>query len=140
MLYGCENCEKDDVTTLSYHDGFVCVTPTNSLRYGNGISPVYSMLKNNLKLCVGGDNILKEMSLFADLQSGILNESGLITNEDVLNSVTIYPNELLGRNAGKVEVGQVADLVLLDSIDLLNLNTSNVVYTIANGKVIYSRS
>ena len=140
MLYGCENCEKDDVTTLSYHDGFVCVTPTNSLRCGNGISPVYSMLKNNLKLCVGGENILKEMSLFADLQSGVLNEAGLITNDDVLNSVTIYPNGLLGRNAGKVEVGQVADLVLLDSIDLLNLSTLNVVYTIANGKVIYSRN
>lgn len=137
MLVGCENCEKDDVKTLSYHNGFECVTPTDSLRCGNGVAPVYSMIKNNLNLCIGGENMLKEMALFSDLQSGVLNESELVGVGDLLNAVSCNPNNFLGRNAGKVEVGQIADLVLLDSIDFLNLNTSNVYCTIANGKVIY---
>lgn len=139
MLLGCENCDKDDVEIMQYHDTYVCVTPTKSLRLGNGVAPVYSMIKNGVGVCLGGDNFLKEISLVSDLQSGVLNESGLVSNLDLDNITSINPNKLLKQNAGEIGIGNHADLVVLDTPSILDLNTSNVLYTIANGKVIYKK-
>ncbi len=139
MLLGVDNCDKDDVEVLGCHDTFACITPTRSLRCGNGVAPVVSLLKHNVKVCVGGDNMLRELALVFDLQSGTLNEANVISINEYFNLASINANALLGRNAGEVKVGQIADLVILDNLNLLDLNTSDVFCTIANGKVIYRR-
>lgn len=139
MLIGCENCDKEDATLLGEHDSFVCVTPTNSLRNGKGIAPIVALKNAGVNLCVGGENMLKELALIADLPAGVLNESGVLDESDVLKIASYNPNLLLNRLAGKVEVGQIADLVISDSPNLFDLNSSNIVYTFASGKIIYKR-
>jgi len=139
MLLGVENCDKDDVEVLGCHDVFTCVTPTKSLRNGNGVAPVVSLLKHGVNICVGGDNMLKELALVYDLQAGTLNEKDVIALDEYFNFSSLNANKLLGRNAGEIKVGQIADLVILDDINLFDLNTSDVYCTFANGKMIYKR-
>lgn len=139
LILGCENCDKEDVELLRYHNSFVCVTPTDSLRSGNGIAPLYSFLKNNISVCVGGTNILKEISLLSDLQSGTLNEKSVVGFSQLVDIASSNPNRLLNRNAGEIKEGAFADLVVLDSCDLLNLTSENVFCTIVDGKIVYKR-
>lgn len=139
LVAGCEVCDKEDVDLLNYKDAFVCVTPTESLRAGNGIAPLYSLMKNGVPVCLGGMDFLKEISLSADLQAGVLNQPGVVSLDDLVGFASINPNRFLERNAGAIDENSLADLVVLDTPDLLNATTDNVCYTFSKGKLIYKK-
>lgn len=103
MVGGCVYCDKDDVALLKQYDAKVCVWPSRNLIMGEGVAPVYSMIKNNIDICIGiesicAPDIFREMFLLKNLQSGVMNMSGAIDDKSVLkcaqNNLSNYGDDV----------------------------------------------
>ena len=137
MIIDCVYVDKDDVELLKNYDTTICSCSTKNLRSGNGIAPTYSFIKNNINVVLGGvsSNHFKELSLLSDLQSGTLNEKGIISDSQILN---INSNNFhLFNDIGCLEVGGYADIVIVDENDILNLTPLNVKMVFIDGECRY---
>ena len=97
-----------------------------------------ALVRNDVMITAGTDSnatgTIAGFSLHDELQS--LNKIGL-SNSQVLYAATVAPSEWMHSNAGKIEVGFRADLVLLLKNPLENIsNTRTINAVISNGKLI----
>ena len=82
---------------------------------------------------VAGTDTPNAMNLHGELMSYTL--AGM-TPFEALKTATVNPARALGMNAGTIEPGKLADLVILDANPLANIaNTLKVRQVIANGRV-----
>lgn len=139
--------------------GVSCVhNPYSNLKLGSGVAPIPAMLAAGVNVALGTDGMSSHNSadLFADLKLTALLHNGVgrdplaMTARQALELATVGGARALGRDAGRIAPGAVADLILLD-FDAPNLTPchdvaenlvfaahgSNVVMNMARGRVIY---
>ncbi len=98
-----------------------------------------ALLHNGVTITAGTDangacGVIPGFSLHDELES--LSEVGL-SNAQILHTATLAPAKWMGSNAGKIEVGYKADLVLLKKNPLENIkNTRTINAVITNGKLL----
>ena len=97
-----------------------------------------ALFRNGVTVTAGTDagnpGIIPGFSLHDELEQ--LNAIGL-SNQQVLHSATKAAAEWVDTNAGTIEVGRRADMVLLDENPLLDINnTRSIRSVIANGKYL----
>jgi imidazolonepropionase-like amidohydrolase len=95
-----------------------------------------ALVRNGVAITAGTDagnpGIVPGFSLHDELEC--LSKIGL-SNEVVLNSATAAAAKWIGSNAGKIEVGRQADLVLLDGNPLEDIrNTRKINAVVVKGK------
>lgn len=133
--------------------------PTSNMKLGNGGSmPLPEMLDNGILVTLGTDSTVSNNNLdmfeamkFAALLHKNERWDASITNaQEILDFATINAAKALGLNAGSIEEGRLADLVILNpepnglplrkdtivSNIVYSLNGLNVEHTIVNGKII----
>ena len=133
--------------------------PTSNMKLGNGGSmPLPEMLDNGILITLGTDSTVSNNNLdmfeamkFAALLHKNERWDASITNaQEILDFATINAAKALGLNAGSIEEGRLADLVILNpepnglplrkdtivSNIVYSLNGLNVEHTIVNGKII----
>ena len=103
------------------------------------LSLVNKMHKEGVKIIAGTDSPIGYLtpgySLHKELE--LLSEAGL-SNMDVLRSATITPAEFFGmeNQMGTIEVGKLADLVILDKNPLMSIsNTQSIHRVIVKGQI-----
>lgn len=139
--------------------GVSCVhNPYSNLKLGSGVAPIPAMLAAGVNVALGTDGVSSHNStdMFADvklaaiLHNGVGREPTAVMARQALEMATVSGARALGRHTGRIEVGRVADLILVD-FDAPNLipchdvrenlvfsaHGSNVVMNMARGKVIY---
>jgi imidazolonepropionase-like amidohydrolase/Tol biopolymer transport system component len=107
--------------------------------YENGHILTSKSLKNlvdrGVKVCVGGHGQLQGLGVHWEMW--MLGQGGM-TNYEVLRAATIHGAEYIGigDDLGSLEVGKLADLVVLNNnpLDYIQ-NTQSVKYTMINGKL-----
>lgn len=97
-----------------------------------------ALVKHNVTIVTGTDSnttgVVAGFSLHDELES--LSKIGL-SNAQILHAATLAPAEWMHSNAGKIEVGHRADLVLLAKNPLENIkNTRTINAVITNGKLL----
>jgi hypothetical protein len=98
-----------------------------------------ALFRNGVLVTAGTDangacGVIPGFSLHDELES--LSNLGL-SNAQVLHSATVAPAKWMQSNAGKIEVGYRADLVLLDENPLEDIrNTRAINAVVANGKLL----
>ncbi|WP_347922865.1 amidohydrolase family protein [Pontimicrobium sp. SW4] len=97
-----------------------------------------ALADNGVTITAGTDSntagVIAGFSLHDELES--LNKSGL-TNSQVLYAATLAPAKWMQSDAGKIEVGLRADLVLLEKNPLEDINNTRTINAvIANGKFL----
>ncbi len=97
-----------------------------------------AMIKRDVKIVAGSDSggflVVPGFALHKELQS--LNNGGM-SPAQTLATATINPAELMNSNAGRIEAGRRADLVILDKNPLLDIrNTREIDTVILNGRVL----
>jgi hypothetical protein len=97
-----------------------------------------ALARNGVTITAGTDagnpGIVPGFSLHDELES--LRDIGL-SNAQVLHSATVAAADWLGSNAGKIEAGRRADLLLLDKNPLEDIrNTRSIHAVVANGKYL----
>ena len=138
ILIDCVYFDKEDTALIeNYSNSIICTCPSVNLEKAQGIAPIFSFIKHNLNIVIGGvnSNQFKELSLLKHLQSGVLNDKDLVDNQQI-NKILNTPNSMFN-NIGKLSVGEYADIVFLDDNDLLNLTPLNVKLVLINGEVKY---
>jgi len=88
-----------------------------------------------VKVCVGGHGQLQGLGVLWEMWN--LSQGGM-TNEEVLRAATIHGAEYIGMEGhlGSLEVGKLADLIVLDKDPLEDIqNINSVIYTMVNGRL-----
>jgi imidazolonepropionase-like amidohydrolase/Tol biopolymer transport system component len=86
-------------------------------------------------VCVGGHGQLQGLGVHWEIW--MLSQGGM-TNYECLRAATIHGAEYIGmdKHLGSLEVGKLADLIVLDKNPLENIrNTNSVKYTMVNGRM-----
>jgi len=154
----CTYIDKDDMEILKQHNIYPAINSASNLKLASGIAPLYSMIKCGLNLTIGTDGVasnnsasmFKEMYLFSCLQKERMKMAEIISAEETLYAATVNGYKALNINGGELIEGNFADIILID-INQPNMkpennlkkhlvysaDNSNVLMTIAAGKIIY---
>ena len=159
LIYHGVHLDKEDYDILKRYDVSVCTNASSNLKLGSGIAPICSLINKGINVCIGTDgsasnnrlDMFREMYLVSCLQKGVMEDSKLITCEQVLQMATENGAKALDiENIGTIKVGNYADLIMINlhGIDnATNINIkSNLVYasgtedvlmTMVDGKILY---
>ncbi len=138
--------------------------PTSNMKLGNGgAMPLPEMLQNGMNVTLGTDSVVSNNNLdmfevmkFAALLHKNERWDPKATNAQmILDFATVNAAKALNLNAGSIEEGKLADIVILDAREpnaqpltkdnvvsniVYSINGLNVEYTIVNGKIVYEKN
>ncbi len=147
---------------LMHEKGVTAVhNPVSNLKLASGVMPLPKMLKMGVCVALGSDgaasnndlDVLKELKTAAILHKGISRSAIATTAQDMVALATSAGAKAQGRrDAGRIEVGKKADLVLLNMDSLHNIpsygyertlaysaDSSDVLLTMVDGNVLYEK-
>lgn len=119
----CVQLSARDIELLAERHVSVAHNPKSNLKLANGYAPVKQMLDAGVNVCLGTDgagsnntlNLFSEMNFACLLPKGLLHDGAAVSAQQVLQMATENGAQALGLpQAGKLEAGMAADLVLLD--------------------------
>ena len=120
----CVQLTEHDIELLAKYGVSVASNPKSNLKLGNGIAPIYQLDKAGVNVCIGTDsaasnnslNMFAELNYMTLLHKGTNYDSTAIPAKKALDFATVNGARALGfDNLGKLEVGYVADIALLDT-------------------------
>ena len=149
----------EDINILKNTNSFISHCPVSNLKLGCGIAPITKMISNGICVSLGTDgqgsgsnlDMFETMKFTALLQKGINENPEDLPAYEVLKMATINGAKTLNldKEIGSIEVGKVADLILIDLDSVLvnpvnnifaeivyNVKGYNVDTTIVNGKIL----
>jgi 5-methylthioadenosine/S-adenosylhomocysteine deaminase len=154
----CVWLTKKEIKILGEKGVKVSNNPVSNMKLaGGGVSPVQEMIDNNICVTFGTDgavsnnslNLIETMKVGALLQKTHKWDARVLNAQEALDFATINGARALRIDAGSIEVGKLADMVLLNlkSPNLIPMHNlvSNIVYStnpsnisdvIINGKLL----
>ncbi len=156
----CTYTDKDDIALLKQCGVSPVINGGSNLKLASGVAPVAAMLAAGMQPALGTDgtasnnaaSMFREMYLYSCLQKESMKDAAAVPAEQALRAATESGYSALGFNGGRLEAGKFADIVLVDlsspnmhpASDLrknlvFSADTSNVLMTVAGGKIVYDR-
>lgn len=153
----CIYIDEKEIQILKKNDVKVVLTPTSNMKLSSGVPPLKQIKKAGLTVSLGTDgcasnnnlDMFEEIKIASILQKLNLMDPTALPAQDVFELATINGAKTFGIDAGVIEEGKLADLLLIDlnkpfMIPSHNL-VSNIVFsangscvdtTICNGKIL----
>lgn len=144
----CVWLTKPEMDVLAKSGVSVSHNPTSNLKLASGgLAPVPEMLERGVNVCLGTDScasnnnldLFKEMKLAALLHKNAKWDATLVPAQTALDMTTVNGAKSLGINAGSIEEGKLADILIvsLRKPHLLPMNNviSNIVYSMTGNDV-----
>lgn len=120
----CVHCKSHDIRILKHHGVKVSHNPCSNLYLASGIPPIPEMHMTGVTVGLGSDgpassnnhSLFQAMKVAALIQKGAHQDATIMTAEKVLEMATIDGAHAvgLGHEIGSVEVGKMADLIVID--------------------------
>lgn len=155
----CVHLTDDDIRIMAENGATAVHNPASNLKLGSGVARLENLVTSGVNVTLGTDgaasnntlDIMKEAYLAAILQKGITGRTDSMRSETFVQMLTENGAKMQGRtDCGKLSVGAKADLVMLD-LDMVHVmpvyqycdaflysaNSSNVVMTMVDGKILY---
>lgn len=155
----CVYVSESDMEIMREKGVFVSHNPVSNLKLASGVMPLSEMLAHGVLVSLGTDgaasnnnlDIFKELKLAAILHKGFTRRADATDAHTICRLATVGGALAQGRtDCGRIEVGQKADLILIDLDSLHNLpsygyettvaysaNSSDVKMTMVDGKILY---
>ncbi len=155
----CVKLQDKDFEVFKNLNIKVAHCPVSNLKLGCGVANVSKMIENGIIVSLGTDgqgsgcnlDMFETMKLTGLLQKGIYENPKLLPAYEILKFATINGAKALNKEnlIGSINLGKLADLILLDLSDITlqpihdvfsdivyNAKGSNVITTIVNGKIL----
>ncbi|PSN94407.1 hypothetical protein B9Q06_09295 [Candidatus Marsarchaeota G2 archaeon ECH_B_2] len=151
---------SSEVNSLKATGAGVALCPATELKKGKGLHAygrLTEIVRLGVRYCAATDNANSSNSLNPMRAAGLLAllvkdlslDPSIFTARDALRSITEYPADLLGLNAGRLEVGSLADLALYDASNaylslgdpvqgMVYCDPPRVVDVVVNGELVVS--
>ena len=119
----CVHVDEEDMQIMAAKHVRVAHNPQSNLKLASGIAPVPAMLKHGITVGLGTDgtssnnnlDMLEECRLAAMLHKNMTGDPQILPAAEALALATSEGAKALGfKNLGKIEAGQIADIVLYD--------------------------
>lgn len=155
----CVHLSGGDAQLLAKRGVTAVHNPVSNLKLMSGVAPLFFLRECGMNIALGTDgvasnnshNMFEEMKVAALNQNMYYGEHGeLLSAADIVAMATVNGAKALGRDAGVIAPGKIADLILVDFThpnlfpchDILenlvySAAPSNVVMNMARGKIIY---
>ena len=133
--------------------------PVSNLKLMSGVAPLFFLRECGMNIALGTDGVASNNShnMFEEMKAAALAQNysfgedhGQLSAADIVAMATVNGAKALGRDAGVVAPGKIADLILLDFTHpnlfpchdvmenlVYSAAPSNVVMNMARGKIIY---
>ena len=151
----CIWLNNDDISLLEKHNVKISYNPVSNMKLASGVFNYQKMKKLTVSLgtdgCASNNNLdmFEEMKIGSLLQKSYFNDETIMPAKEIFSIATENGAKALGLNAGKIEEGELADVLLIDlkkpeltpNHDLISdlvysANGSAVDTTICNGKIL----
>jgi len=151
----CIWLNDDDINLLEKHNVKISYNPVSNMKLASGVFNYQKMKKLTVSLgtdgCASNNNLdmFEEMKIGSLLQKSYFNDETIMPAKEIFSIATENGAKALGLNAGKIEEGKLADVLLIDlkkpeltpNHDLISdlvysANGSAVDTTICNGKIL----
>jgi 5-methylthioadenosine/S-adenosylhomocysteine deaminase len=114
--------DKEEMEILARRLVSVVHCPVSNLKLASGIAKIVDMHRLGINLCLGTDgaasnntyNLFEEIKLASLLQKVQMARADALHARDVIEMATANGYKAYGINAGKIERGMLADLILLE--------------------------
>ncbi|EKG16230.1 Amidohydrolase 1 [Macrophomina phaseolina MS6] len=118
----CVHLSADDIQLLAETGTHVSYNPGSNAKLGNGVARLQDLLKAGVNVGLGVDacechnstDMFETMKFGAYVQRAVHQDAALGQARDLLRMATRNGARALGIDAGSVEVGKKADVVVLD--------------------------
>jgi 5-methylthioadenosine/S-adenosylhomocysteine deaminase len=123
----------EEIETLADRGVSVSHNPISNMEIGTGTAPVARMLERGVNVTLGDDGFVRAFDPFVNMSTTFLLHAlttggGGVGAQDVLSFLTTNAASALRLEAGSIEEGKLADLVLLEDSSPAPLTPENVVY------------
>ena len=157
----CVWCTDDDFRIMAERNVALVHNPTSNMKLGSGFARIVRAMELGVNVALGTDgpasndnlDMFEEMHLASLVHKGLANDPTVLSPWDVIDMATKNGAKALGRgDVGEIAVGKRADLCVVDLdrphlapiYDIPNLvvhsmHGSDVVQTIAGGRILYDR-
>lgn len=148
---------NNEMDLIKEKDVSIAHNPSSNMKLASGIAPVTEYLQKGINVCIGTDGVssnnnldmFSEMKLTAFLQKVNTLNPQVLPTKDTFAMATKNGADALGINAGILEEGKLADIILVDTLvphmTPVRNALSNIIYSslgsdvdtvICNGKVL----
>jgi len=118
----CVHVDAEDIGTLADSHVTVAHCPASNAKLGSGIAPLDLFLRHGVRVALGTDgaasnnnlDLLRDMRLAILLQKASRQDPTAMNAETAFALATLNGAAACGTNAGALEAGTLADLVLID--------------------------
>ena len=118
----CVHISDEDIKILADRGVSVAANPKSNMKLGNGFAPIKKLLDSGVNVCIGTDsaasnnslNMFSDMNFTALVHKGTGEDAQAVSAVEVHRMATENGAAALGINAGKIEKGMLADIILLD--------------------------
>lgn len=160
MLAHCVHLELDDVALVTARNAHILHCPQSNCKLGSGIAPVPLFMAQKINIALGTDgaasnnnlDLLEEVRLCALLHKGVTNNATAVNAQQALAMGTRGGAVALGWNAGILQEGALADIIMMDAhaphmLPHHNMAAnvaysalaSDVLMTMIDGEILYER-
>jgi 5-methylthioadenosine/S-adenosylhomocysteine deaminase len=124
---------EEEIEILAARKVSVSHNPISNMEIGTGAAPVTQMLEHGVNVTLGDDGFVRAFDPFVNMSTTFLlhalSTGGAgVGAQDVLSFLTTNAARALRLEAGSIEEGKLADLVLIDNNSPAPLIPENVVY------------
>ncbi|MBN1944882.1 MAG: amidohydrolase family protein [Bradymonadales bacterium] len=122
------NCGPRDLEILARTNTAVVHNPLANTILGSGMPPVIEMLAAGIRVAISTDgsgsadnqDIIAAARLAAQYQKALHQDASLLPSQQLVEMITVVPNQILRMNQGELAAGRQADWILID-LDRPNL-------------------
>jgi len=117
-------CFTEDEIRLAADKGVgVCYNPKSNLKLASGIAPVTDLIKSGVRVALATDGAASNdlLDMFEEMRTGLLlqkvryGDPACFDAHDIFRMATESGYDMLDIDAGRIEEGKLADLIILDT-------------------------
>ena len=121
-------CDESEMELLAEASASIAICTESNLKLASGIAPIALYQKHGVNLCLGTDGVasnnnldlFSEMDFTAKLHKAINHDPSMLPAAELVQMATINAAKALGiaSSAGSLEPGKLADIAIIDTLDL----------------------